>query len=69
MSTDLREILAYLREDLGGDQRKAPVTPRGHLPSSHSSSSQEKLWLRRERRPPRQLANDLRDIKFDPPRV
>jgi len=66
MSTDLRESLAHLREDLRGGQRRTPAAQRADSPSSHSSSSQEELRPMRERRPPRQLADDLRAVKIDP---
>jgi len=66
MLTDLREILAHLREDSRGGWRRASVTPRGDSPSSHSSSSQEELWPIRERRPSRQPTDDLSDMKIDP---
>jgi len=66
ITTDLREVLAHLREDRGGGGRRTPSTPRGESPSSHSSSSQEDPWPRRKRRPLRQQMDDLRDMKFDP---
>jgi len=66
MSTDLREILAHLREDPGGGHRRTLVTPRDESSSSHSSSSQEALRPMRERRLPRQPVDDLRDMKIDP---
>jgi len=67
MLIDLREILAHLRQDLGGGRRIAPASPRDEPPSSNSSSSQQELRPRRDRRPPRQPIDDLRDMKFDPP--
>ena len=69
MSIDLREILAHLREDPGGGRRRALATPRDDSSSSQSSSSQEELWPRRERRSPRQPADDLRDMRIDPPKL
>jgi len=67
ITTDLREVLAHLREDPGGGRRRTPFTPRDESPSSHSSSSQEAPRPRRERRPPRQQIDNLRDMKIDPP--
>jgi len=66
MSMDLREILAHLREDPGVGRRRAPVVPRTDSPYSPSTSSQEELRHRRERRPPREPIDDLRDMKIDP---
>ena len=66
MSTGLREILAHLREDLGGGRRRAPITPRDESPSYHSSSSQEECVLG-QKQGHKQPINDLRDVKIDPP--
>jgi len=58
ITTDLREVLAHLREDPGGGRRRTPSTPRNESPSSCSSSSQEDPRPRRERRPPIQQVDD-----------
>jgi len=68
ITTDLREVLAHLREDPGGGRRRTPSTPRNESPCSHSSSCQEDPWPSRERSHPRQQVDDLRDMKFDPPK-
>ena len=65
MSTNLREILAHLKEDPGGGRGRTPATPRDDSSSSHSSSSQEEVRPRRENRPPRQPVDDLWDMKID----
>ena len=64
MFTNLREVLAYLRGDPGGGHRRAS---RNASPTPYSSSSQEEIWPRRERRKSRQHDDDLRDMRIDPP--
>ena len=66
MSTNLRVILAHLIEDPRGCHRRPLIAPRDDSSSSHFSSSQEEVRPKRERRPPRQPAADLRDMKIDP---
>jgi len=68
LSIDLREVLAHLREDPEGGCRRAQAAPRDDSSSSLSSSSQAKVCPIRERRPLRQPADDLRDMKFDSPK-
>jgi len=67
ISTDLGEVLAYFREDLGGGPRRTRSPQRGEFSPTHSSSSQDDDHPRREWRPPRQPLDDLRDMKIDPP--
>jgi len=63
VSTDLRKILAHLRESSGKHGRK---TPRGKTLSSHSLSSQKESRPRRvKERPPRQQVHPLGEL--DPP--
>jgi len=52
ISTDLREVLAHLREDLGGGPRRTRGPQRGDFSPIYSSSSQDDDHPRRERRPP-----------------
>ena len=49
-------------EEKGGDCE----SQRGNSPFTQSSSSRDDESLKRKRRPPRQPADDLRDIKFNP---
>jgi len=67
MPTELREVLAHLRNDPGGGMRRTRVPRRDDPSSSPSFSSQDEEPRRRERRPPRQPMDDLRNKKFDPP--
>jgi len=61
VSTDLRKILAHLREGSGNDGRK---TPRGKTLSSHSLSSQKESRPRREKgRPPRQQVHPVGELE------
>ena len=68
MSTELREVLAHLRNDPGGGMRRSRVPQREEPSSSPSSSSQDEESPKRERRPPRRPMDDLRDVKFDHPK-
>ena len=53
LTTDLRQVLTHLRDNLGGGKRRTPLSPRNEPLSSQSSSSYEDEPPRRERRPPR----------------
>jgi len=66
MSTNLREILAHLREDSGGGHRRTATAPRDDSFSSRSSFSQDEVRPGMERKSARQLTDDLRDRQIDP---
>jgi len=66
MSNELREVLAHLKSDPGGHVRRNRVPLRGDPLSSQTYSSQDDEPPRRERRPPREPMDDLRDMKFNP---
>ena len=67
MSTELREVLVYIRNDLGGGMRRTRVLQRDEPSFSSSYSSHDEEPPRRERRPPRQPTDDLTDMKIYPP--
>jgi len=66
MSTELREVFTHLRNDPGGGMRSIHVHLRGEPSSSSPYSSQDEEPPRREGKPPRQLVDNLRDMKFGP---
>ena len=66
ITVDLRQVLTHLREDPGGGHRRAQTPPIDEPSPTQSSSSQDEICPRRERRPPRQPADDLRDMNIDP---
>jgi len=66
VSTDLRKVLAHLREGPGRDGRKTPRGKTGMKTlSSHSLSSQKESHPRRKKETPRQQDNPLGE--FEPP--
>jgi len=65
MSTDLREVLAHLRNDLRGGMRRNHAPQRDDPSSSPSSSSHDEELHRRERRPLRLSMDNLKDMKID----